>query len=107
MQCNKLSTQQYHVDGSIVWKTEFSVAEMVFGYVNGYHRRFWQGSPDHRGTPEALGRVVTLISNLHMIPLEDCKDACTWGRSYSIPKVDIIQVMAQLDHREKVQKMMI
>lgn len=35
--------------------------ERYDGYIEGYIRRFWQSSSDNRGTPEYLGRVVTII----------------------------------------------
>lgn len=38
----------------------FAYAESVQGYIKGYRRVFWQGSTDHRGTPAAAGRTVTL-----------------------------------------------
>ena len=89
-----------------MWKTEFPVDESIDGYVKGYYRRFWQGSPDHRGVPGAMGRVVTMISQQDMEQFLDqddhVTDAVTWGRAYRIPASHVPEVLAQLDHREKV-----
>ncbi|KAF0694344.1 Aste57867_14755 [Aphanomyces stellatus] len=95
-------------DGSIVWKTDFPIEDSFFGYVDGWHRRFWQGSPDHRGVPGALGRVVTLIHSNDMPQFADrdphydaSAPAKTWGRIYRVPKDEVPAILAQLDHREK------
>lgn len=40
--------------------TGFTFRRRVEGWIHGYRRVFWQGSTDHRGTPEAPGRTVTL-----------------------------------------------
>ena len=53
--------------GSVIWKPAFEFVESVPATLSGYTRRFWQGSPDHRGTPEEPGRVVTLVAELHGI----------------------------------------
>lgn len=48
---------------SLIWK--YSDVEHVrteFGFVEGYTRRFWQSSTDHRGTPERPGLVASLYS---------------------------------------------
>ncbi|EPY18989.1 cation transport protein ChaC [Strigomonas culicis] len=47
--------------GSILWKQNFDYVQSYPCYIKGYDRVFYQGSRDHRGTPEAPGRVVTLL----------------------------------------------
>lgn len=46
--------------GSLIWKPDFEYDTMHLGYIEGYERRFWQGSIHHRGTVENPGRVLTL-----------------------------------------------
>ncbi len=55
-------------------------------------RRFWQGSHDHRGTPNAPGRVLTLVP----MAGEQCD-----GRVFKIPEYEAANTLSQLDYREK------
>lgn len=51
--------------GSLIFKPPPHTKYVVPGTIQGFARRFWQSSSDHRGTPEYKGRVVTLV------PFED------------------------------------
>lgn len=95
--------------GSLIYKPPPHTLLRVPGYITGYVRRFWQSSNDHRGTPEAPGRVVTLIarefwseitqtsSDPHTAP----PDGKTWGVAYKIDPKYAVQVKEYLDYREK------
>lgn len=66
----------------------------VPGYACGWKRRFWQASPDHRGVPEAPGRVVTLLRDPASV---------TWGMVFQVDGKHMDKVMADLDYREKAR----
>lgn len=74
--------------GSLIYKVDFPWIERRPASIRHWVRRFWQGSHDHRGTPQAPGRVVTLIPQ---------HDAVCIGMAYLIAPA----VFAQLDVREK------
>ncbi|KAA8893480.1 ChaC-like protein [Sphaerosporella brunnea] len=88
--------------GSLIWKPPPHFAYKQPGYIRGYVRRFWQASEDHRGTPEAPGRVVTLISHPHWQMLDDhhLADEKVWGTAYRIPAEKVAAVKEYLDIRE-------
>ena len=44
--------------GSLIFRPGFAYIERRVAWMHGYARRFWQWSPDHRGTPEAPGLVL-------------------------------------------------
>lgn len=80
--------------------------QRVPGYIDGYVRRFWQASTDHRGTPEAPGRVVTVIERGFWESLDDphahleSSTARVWGAAYHIPASHAEEVHDYLDERE-------
>jgi cation transport regulator ChaC len=78
--------------GSLIFRPSFSFLERRRAFVVGWARRFWQGSPDHRGEPHAPGRVVTLV------PLEG---ATCGGCAYRVDPGEAGAVLAALDVREQ------
>lgn len=60
-------------------------------------------SEDHRGTPEAPGRVVTLIERSFWAKLEDHHESGSdkvWGTAYRIEASNVAEVREYLDIRE-------
>jgi cation transport protein ChaC len=78
--------------GSLIFRPGFTAAEVVVAELSGHVRRFWQGSPDHRGTPQAPGRVVTLVA----APDERCL-----GRAYRLSEDGAAEILSMLDQREQ------
>lgn len=77
--------------GSLIWNPGFDFQDRRMARLPGWTLRFWQASMDHRGTPEAPGRVATLV-----------RDALaeTCGVVYRIAG-DPSKVLSYLDEREK------
>jgi cation transport regulator ChaC len=78
--------------GSLLWRPAFPHLERQAGWIRGWSRRFWQGSTDHRGVPEAPGRVVTLVPD----PAGVC-----WGLVYRVSGEQREAVLRGLDQREQ------
>jgi glutathione-specific gamma-glutamylcyclotransferase len=78
--------------GSLIWKPDFEHTARLPCVLPGWKRRFWQHSPDHRGTPEEPGRVVTLLPD---------SAAETVGVAYRLAATSTQHVLKALDHREK------
>lgn len=79
--------------GSLIWKSGFKYDERVVGFIKHYRRVFYQGSTDHRGTPEFPGRTVTLV------PADG--ELC-WGVAYKVSgEEDEQSALNYLEVREK------
>jgi cation transport protein ChaC len=74
--------------GSLIFKADFPFIERRPASIEGWNRRFWQGSHDHRGTESAPGRVATLVPEA---------GATCHGMAYLVTPEEF----AHLDHREK------
>ncbi len=78
--------------GSLIWRPDLPFTERRVAQVRGWVRRFWQGSHDHRGRPDAPGRVVTLIPQ--------SSDACE-GVAYCLRRDTATAILDRLDDRER------
>jgi len=59
--------------GSLIWRPAMAYVARRASRIDGWARRFWQASTDHRGTVEAPGRVLTLVES----------DGAVWGMAYA------------------------
>lgn len=78
--------------GSLLWYQDFPYVDAIPGVVTDYVRRFWQLSPDHRGTPERPGRTVTLVPQA---------GGTCWGMAFKIPEYAVESSLAYLNFRER------
>jgi cation transport regulator ChaC len=88
----KVNTMWIFGYGSLIWRPGFDFIDHRDGYLEGWTRKFYQGSTDHRGVPGAPGRVATLLR---------APEARVWGRVYKVLGAQADAILAQLDHREK------
>jgi glutathione-specific gamma-glutamylcyclotransferase len=77
--------------GSLIFRPSRFFGERRPALVRGYRRAFRQASPDHRGTPELPGRVVTLLQD---------EGATCGGAIYPVPDAQIDAALVELDDRE-------
>lgn len=85
---NRLAIFAY---GSLLFRPGFSYLERARAVAHGHARSFSQASPDHRGTPERPGRVLTLAPR---------EGAATVGAVYFVP-APALELLAELDYRER------
>ena len=90
--------------GSLIWKVDFPISKAQPGWIEGYVRRFWQASWDHRGTVESPGRVATLVAK-DSPALEGCRDAKStsrvFGTVYELDPASQEETIEHLAFREK------
>ncbi|KAK4952402.1 hypothetical protein LTR10_009208 [Elasticomyces elasticus] len=92
--------------GSLIWKPpphyeSPATSKATFAAFGRYD--MIQRNQDHRGTPEAPGRVVTLIDRQIWETLTDQHASApprVWGAAYRIPSPHVAEVKSYLDIRE-------
>lgn len=85
---NRLAIFAY---GSLLFRPGFTHLGRERASLTGYARSFSQASPDHRGTVERPGRVVTLVQRA---------EASVIGAVYYVSR-PAEQLLAELDYRER------
>lgn len=78
--------------GSLIFRPGVAFAAERPGFVEGYARRLWQGSSDHRGLRGAEGRVVTLVQSAGV----RCR-----GVLFGVADAERDAVLTELDRREQ------
>lgn len=75
--------------GSLIWRTDFPVAERRLAKVYGYHRALKMWSRVNRGTPERPGLVFALLSG-----------GCCHGMALRVPRHEVTAMLPRLWDRE-------
>eukprot|EP00434_Breviolum_minutum_P022124 symbB.v1.2.019533.t1/scaffold1599.1/size109767/3 len=86
--------------GSLIFRPGFQYKRRYPAVVHGFVRRFWQRSCDHRGTPEAPGRVLALLRDVD-VDLSSEATAGVTGMAYEVEEEDWPAVLEALDIRER------
>lgn len=87
-----IASEWIFASGSLIWRPGFECLARHPAVLPGYARRFWQASHDHRGTPGAPGRVVTLVAD---------PDGACHGIVYRVDPELREATLAALDVRER------
>lgn len=77
--------------GSLIFRPSRHFGARRPAAAHGYRRAFRQASPDHRGTPELPGRVVTLLRD---------EAATCGGAVYEVADERVDEALLELDDRE-------
>jgi glutathione-specific gamma-glutamylcyclotransferase len=77
--------------GSLVWRPAMAYVQRRAARIDGWARRFWQASTDHRGTVASPGRVLTLVE----------APGPLWGAAYGIDAAAWPTIEPALEHREQ------
>lgn len=77
--------------GSLLFRPSRFFGDRRPAFVRGFRRAFQQASPDHRGTPDFPGRVVTLLRDV---------GATCGGALYEVEATHVEAALAELDDRE-------
>lgn len=80
--------------GSLIWNPDVPCCERRVGHIEGWSRRFYQGSVDHRGDARRPGRVATLTRDEHA--------RCS-GVAFRVPAAHRDAALRRLDDRELVR----
>ena len=78
--------------GSLIWRPGFVFEQRVMATLVGWRRAFTQRSPDHRGTPENPGRVLTLRA---------CNGDQCHGVAFRVSPENWSKTLRYLDDRER------
>ena len=79
--------------GSLIWRPDIEYIDRRPARVQGWSRRFWQGSHDHRGMPDA--------HRPRSHPDSRTIAASCDGMAYLVDREVAEETFSQLDHREK------